>query len=809
MFRGTSAVIVLGIALAVRPTLDAADPPRRAALQTPDPQQPSATYRAVLDRYCVSCHNQRLRTASLVLERGAIDLDHVGQGAEVWEKVLDKVRAHSMPPAGRPRPTPQEYDGFSAWLQGELDRTAAANPNPGRPTIHRLNRTEYANAVRDLLALEINAMALLPPDDLGFGFDNNADMLSISPGLLERYMSVATKISRIAVGDPAMRPVVETYKVSSQLVQDDRASEDLPFGSRGGVSIRHYFPLDGEYLVRIRLQRDGIYNIRGLAEAQNIDLRLDGVRVKLFTVGGQNGPTMNGSYRNGNDAEAGLEIRLAVKAGAHRIGVSFQQRNVAPGGIVPARLPVANFILSPTARAMGFAELMGVAGLEIAGPYQPVASTHTPSRDAMFICRPARLTDEEDCAAKLLGRLARRAYRRPTTADDAATLLQFYRLGRRGADFDKGIEKGLTRILIDPEFLFRVERDPANVPPQTAYRLDDLQLASRLSFFLWSSIPDEELLDLAARGKLRDDAVLAAQTRRMLADPRAATLIENFAAQWLHLRNIRAVAPDVNLFPEFDENLREAFQRETELFVESQFHEDRSISDLLTSNETFLNERLARHYGVPNVYGSHFRRVTFSDGSRGGLLGQGSILTITSHATRTSPVLRGKWVLDNVLGAPPPPPPPNVPPLPDRADDGKAATVRERLEQHRQNPVCASCHARMDPLGFALENFDAIGKFRTADEGDRAIDANGSLADGTPLAGAPALRDYLLSHREEFAATVASKLMTYALGRGIEYYDLPAVRRIVRDAGGSDYRWSAIVLGIVRSVPFQMRRTEP
>lgn len=806
-WRGPLAVVAIALGLLLAPWPAAAEPSPRG-VQTAG-ARPAAMYRSALDRYCVACHNQRLRTANLALDGRDADLEHVASGAELWEKVVNKLRGQAMPPPGRPRPSPDLYDRFASWLEEELDRAAAANPNPGRPTIRRLNRTEYANSIRDLLSLDIDAAVWLPPDNLGFGFDNNADMLSISPGLLERYMSVATKISRLAVGDPTMRPVVEQYKVSSQLVQDDRVSEDLPFGSRGGISVRHYFPLSAEYQMRIRLQRDGIYNIRGLTEAQTIDLRVDGARIRTFTVGGAAGPSVNGSYRDGNDAESGLAVSVPVKAGTHRIGVSFEKRLVVPGGIVPARLPVANFILSPTARAIGFAELMGVAALEVSGPYRPIASARTPSRDTIFVCRPARVTDEERCAASILGRLAGRAYRRPPTADDLTALMDFYRRGRRGGDFDKGVEKALTRILIDPEFLFRLERDPEDVQPRTAYRLTDLQLASRLSFFLWSSIPDGELLDLASRGKLHDDRVLAGQVLRMLADRRASALTANFATQWLHLRNVRAVAPDVNLFPEFDENLREAFQRETELFVESQIREDHRIDDLLTSNETFLNERLARHYGVANVYGSHFRRVTVGDGTRGGLLGQGSILTLTSHATRTSPVVRGKWLLDNVLGAPPPAPPPNIPPLPDSPDDGKAASVRERLEQHRRNPVCASCHSRMDPLGFALENYDAIGKWRTVDEGGRAIDATGSLPDGKALAGAPALREYLRDRRREFAAAVASKLMTYALGRGVEYYDMPAVRRIVRDAADREYRWSAIVLGVVRSVPFQMRRTEP
>jgi mono/diheme cytochrome c family protein len=761
-------------------------------------------YRSLLDQYCVSCHNDRLRTANLVLEKDKIDVEHVGAGADVWEKVLLKLRTGGMPPPGRPRPDQGAYKAFASWLETALDRAAAADPNPGRPALHRLNRTEYTNAIRDVLALDIDSHSWLPADDLSFGFDNNADILSVSPGLLERYMSVAAKISRLAVGDPTMRPVRETYKVSPLLLQDDRLSEDLPFGSRGGIAVRHYFPLDAEYAIRIRLQRDGIYNIRGLAEPQQIDVRLDGERVKQFTVGGQIGTTVNGSYVKAADADAGLEVRLAVKAGSRLIGVSFPKRVLAVGGVVPARLPVANFILSPTARALGFAETMGVASVEVGGPYNAHTPAETPSRRDIFVCLPSSPSQEEPCASKILSRLARRAYRRPVTEEDVETLLGFYRTARRGASFDAGVQRALARMLVDPEFLYRFEPDPSIAAPGAAYRLSDLEVASRLSFFLWSSIPDEELLDVAARGKLKDQTVLARQVRRMLADRRSSALVGNFATQWLHLRNMRVVAPDVNLFPEFDENLREAFQRETELFVESQLREDRSVSELLTANYTFLNERLARHYGVPSVFGGHFRRVTLSDGTRGGLLGQGSLLTITSHATRTSPVLRGKWILDNLLGTPPPPPPPNVPALPDDGDGGKAASMRERMEQHRKNPVCASCHSRMDPLGFALENFDGIGKWRTKGEGETAIDTAATLPDGTTFNGPSELRSLLLSRRDEFAATVTTKLLTYALGRGVEYYDLPSVRTIVRESAAGDYRWSSIILGIARSVPFRM-----
>jgi cytochrome c5 len=774
-----------------------------AAAQAPSS---AATHRAVLDRYCTSCHNGRLRTANLNLDKAAVDLDRVSDHAAVLEKVLQKLETGAMPPPGVPRPAPDVYRSVAGWLGAELDRAAALSPNPGRPTAHRLNRAEYTNAIRDLLALEIDARSLLPTDDLSFGFDNNADILGLSPGLLERYMSAARKIASTAIGDPALRPADETYKLSPLLVQDDRMSEDLPFGSRGGMAFQHYFPLDAEYVIRIRLTRDNIYTIRGLSEPEQIDLRIDGATVHQFQVGGP------ASLKSRTDADAGLDIRLPIKAGLRRVGVTFRKRSLAVGGVAPEHLPVGNFILSGTARASGFRELMGVATVQVGGPYHGGAPADTPSRRAIFVCRPpagAGPADEERCAKSILTGIARRAFRRPVASDDAAALMDFYREGRAQGSFETGVQHALARVLVDPEFLFRVERDPPKARAGAAYRLSDLELASRLSFFLWSSIPDDELLGAAEKGRLKNPEVLSAQVRRMLADPRSSALVGNFAAQWLLLRNMRAVAPDVNLFPEFDENLRLSMLRETELFVESQIREDRGIGELLTADYTFLNERLAGHYGVPGVYGSQFRRVKLSDSRRRGLLGQGSILTVTSHATRTSPVLRGKWVLDNLLGAPPPPPPADVPALPEKGDGAEARSVRARLEQHRSNPTCASCHSRMDPLGFALENFDGIGKWRASGDDGAPIDAAAALPDGTKFDGPSELRGLLESREKEFVATVTTKLLTYALGRGMEYYDQPAVRAIVRRAEASDYRWSSVVLGIVESVPFQMRRVEP
>ena len=789
----------------------------------------ASTYRAVLDRYCVACHNERLQTANLALD--TVDLDHIGQHAEVWEKVLHKLSTQAMPPPRRPRPDQATYDRFAAWLEHGLDTAAAIDPNPGRPTIHRLNRLEYTNAVRDLLGLEIDGGSLLPADELAYGFDNNADILTVAPGVLERYMSAARKISRLAVGDPSIEADTLRYPVSTLLAQDDRMSEEFPFGSRGGIAVRHHFPLDGEYVLTLESYKSDA-GLRGNKnEPQEIDVRLDGVRLALLRVGDwpadddrearseDADAEARGARRGGNDdsgrnddEDDALQVRFPARAGTHVVSVSFMKRTQTIEGVSPERLPVWTF---RTGR--GFFEPMGLDSVEIGGPYSPdtlgggpAGVQDTPSRLRIFGCRPLNPEEEEPCATDILTALAERAFRRPVTphGEDVDQLLEFYRAGRAGATFDAGIQRALESILVDPEFLFRIERDPANVAPATAYRLTDVELASRLSFFLWGSIPDDELLDVAGAGRLSDPAVLEEQVRRMLSDQRSGVLVSSFAAQWLHLRRMRSVAPDVNAFPTFDENLRDALVRETELFVESQVREDRSVVDLLTADYTFVNERLARHYDIPGVYGSRFRRITIEDDARRGLLGQGSILTATSLATRTSPVVRGKWVLENILGTPPPPPPPDVPELPEREESDAVTTMRERMEVHRANPVCASCHDRMDPIGFALENFDAVGKWRDA-ESDIVIDASGRLPDGTTFDGLPELRGVLLARQDEFVTTVTEKLLTYALGRGVEYYDRPAIRSIVREAETDDYRWSALVLGVTRSLPFQMRRSEP
>ena len=789
----------LGLVLAIAAISEAA-PPSTAA-QT-DAQ------RALLDRYCITCHNQQLRTGGLLLDQ--VDVEHVGEAAEVWERVVRKLRAGQMPPPGRPRPERAAYDGFATWLATELDRAAAARPNPGRPVVRRLNRLEYTNAIRELLALEIDGRALLPTDESGYGFDNIGDVLSFSPGLLERYMSAARKISRLAIGDPTRPSSIDTYKVSPFLLQEGRLSEDLPFGSRGGTAIRHNFPTDGEYVLRIRLGRRFDNDaIQGLAAREQLDVRLDGARVKLFEVGGECvdsqeprctlPPGVVPVSEYGRTADEPLHVRFATKGGPRLIGVSFINRAVgAAEGAGPVRRPTSELRNTEDAP-------MSVASVEVEGPFNAAGPPNTPSRDRILVCRPAGAGDEEACAGRVLGTLARRAYRRAITSRDLEALLGFYRTGHAAGGFESGIQFALEGLLVSPDFLLRVEHDPPHAAPGSAYRIGDVDLASRLSFFLWSSIPDDELLDLAVAGRLGEPSVLEQQVRRMLADNRASALVTNFASQWLFLRDLRVAAPDTQVFRDFDDSLRAAFQRETELFIESQLRGDRSVVELLNADHTFVNERLARFYGIPNVYGTHFRRVKVTDPARRGLLGHGSILTVTSYSNRTSPVQRGKYVLDNLLGSPPPAPPPNVEGLAEAGEGGApATTVRARMEAHRQNPVCAGCHAQMDPIGFALENFDAIGKWRESEFG-APIDAVGALPDGTTLDGPAELRKTLVLRQREFVHTLVEQLLTYALGRGVEYYDGPAIRRIVTNAAPADYRWSALILGVIDSVPFRMR----
>ena len=787
----------------------------QAASQESSSPAPSS-HRALVNRYCVVCHNEKLRTAELLLDKA--DVEIVSQDAAVWEKVVTKLQAGQMPPSGMPRPDQATLDSFSAYLKTELDRAAAANPNPGRPPAHRLNRAEYANAIRDLLAVEIDTVSLLPADNADYGFDNIADVLSVSPLLMERYMLAAGKVSRLAIGDPTIRPASEEYKLPQLLVQEERMSDSLPFGSRGGIAVQHRFPLDGEYVIRIRLQRNNDGYIRGLREPNQLNVRLDGARIKTFTVGGEypgrTGPVFSRNdpdYRGDTEqvayeysADADLEVRFAAKAGTRLVGVAFQKENSKPEGVY-----------MPPLRYGDMGQYRGgnpaVDAVTVTGPYNAKGSGETPSRQKIFVCSPARGEDEEPCAKKILSTLARRAYRRPLSQEDLQTLLSLYQTGRSDGGFEAGIQLALQRILAGPEFLFRIERDPAGVAPGTAYRINDVEMASRLSFFLWSTMPDEELLGLAESGRLKDPTVLQQQVQRMLADSRSKTLVSNFAGQWLSLRNMRLVAPDTRVFPDFDDNLRNAFQQEAELFFESMLREDRSVLDLLDADHTFVNERLARHYGIPNVYGSHFRRVTLEDEARKGLLGKGTILTVTSRVNRTSPVLRGKWVLENLLGTPPPPPPPDVVgTLEEEDEEGKALTMREQMDQHSANPACESCHSLMDPIGFAMENFDAIGRWRTTSPfGDTnpPIDASGVLPDGTQIEGVVEFRQVLLNRPEQFLTSAAGKLLTYALGRGTEYYDAPVVRKILREAAPNGYRWSDLISGIVRSTPFQMRRS--
>ena len=750
----------------------------------------------VFDKYCVTCHNARSRTADLALDLPG--LAHVADAAEAWEQVARKLRARTMPPEGLPRPDPATYDELASWLEAELDRTAPSNP--GRPALRRLNRAEYANAIRDLLDVTVDVDSLLPPDDSAFGFDNIGDLLVVSPALLERYLTAADRVSAIAVGDPDTPAGSQTHHVRG--VQWLALHlEGLPFGTVGGLAVNHAFPLDGEYELRVTLFRNNLEGIRGLEHPHQLEIVVDGERVFFETVGGEAEQGRPGTTitERSDATDARLRVRASVKAGSRVVSATFVRKIGAGTNRLRPFLRSNSGTYDSTGRPH-------VETLTVTGPFAPAGPGETPSRRRIFTCRPASPVGEaeqEACAKEILSSLARRAYRRPLAEADLARLLPFYEEGRRKGTFETGIQLALRRLLASPTFVFRIEDDRANLDPGAAYRVSDLELATRLSFFLWSSIPDDTLLDLAADDRLREPAVLETQVRRMLADPRAEALVENFAGQWLHLRNLQNIAPNSDEFPDFDNDLRQGLRRETELFFGSIMREDRSIFDLLTADHTFVNERVARHYGLPNIYGSRFRRVTVRDEARRGLLGQGSILTATSHADRTAPVLRGKWILENLLGTPPPPPPPNVPALEQEAGAG-ARTMRERMEAHRAVPACAGCHKVLDPLGFALENFDAVGAWRTLDAGV-PIDASGQLADGTTVDGVVELREALLDQPILFARTFVEKLLTYALGRGLQYYDMPVVRRIVDEADADDHRFSSIVLEIVRSAPFQMR----
>ena len=786
------------------------------------PEAPAVAHRALLDRYCVTCHNERMSGRGAVpFSFDGLDPADVGADPETWEKVVRKLRLGMMPPAGRPRPDRAAHDAFVTWLETELDQAAAAAPYPGRPPVRRMTSAEYVNAVRSLLDFDVDESWLLfPADDVDpQGFDTNGEVLSVSPALFERYLAAANRVSRLAVGDPTIGPgyAAATYSTPRLLYQDGRAAEELPFGSRGGMAVRHYFPLDGDYEARIRLRRMIYDYVVGMGRSQTLEARLDGALVGRFTVGGADrhgypsAYSFFGTIRGdpaweeyvSNGADANLVVRFSAPAGPRVVGVSFVDARAEPTGVLERRL--SGFSLSGLGFYHGNA---AVERVEISGPYDATGPGDTPSRRRLFTCRPADAADAEPCARRILAALARRAYRRPVTGADVDTLMRFYDAGYAERGFEEGVRKALERLLVAPEFLFRVERDPVDVPAGAAYRLTGLELASRLSFFLWSSIPDDELLRAAEEGRLAEPDVLERQVRRMLADPRARALVDNFASRWLQLRRIRGVAPDADVFFDFDENLRADMERETTLFLESQLREDRGLLELLTADHTFVNERLARHYGIPGVHGERFRRVRVAPARRGGLLGHASLLTLTAYPNRTSPVLRGKWVLDNVLGMPPPEPPADVPALEENHGGRQVLSMRDRMERHRANPACASCHRVMDPPGFVLENYDAIGRWRATDEAGAPVDTAGALADGTRVDTPADFREALLAYDVSIVRTITEKLLGYAAGRTMTHRDQPVIRRIVSEAEAHDYRWSSIVLGVVGSMPFQMRSAE-
>ena len=763
------------------------------------PSSPASSQRQLLDRYCVTCHSDRLETAGLSLE--TIDVGSPVEHPEIWEKVIRKLRTGTMPPLPRTPPPAEDRAALQVWLETSLDEAAASNPYPGRTeTLRRLNRTEYQNAIRDLLALDVDGASLLPPDEAGYGFDN-VNVGDLAPALLDRYISAAQRISRLAIGNTLTLLQSEVIRVPGDVTQEEHVP-GLPIGTRGGVSIPFTFAQDGEYDIQIRLARNRSGFVGGLRQPgdHTLELLLDRTRVELFTI--EKPP-------EGDDhslVDAHLKIRTVVTAGPHDVGVTFLKRSTSL--LETERQPLQSHF-NETRHPR---QTPAIYEISITGPYDAAGADDTPSRRRLFVCRPAAPTkgDEEGCAREILSTLMRRAYRRPISEDDVAGPMAFYRQGRSEGDFDAGIGNALSAVLMNPSFLFRVELDPVpsdQVAAGAAYRISDLELASRLSFFVWSSIPDDELLDAAIRGELSQPDELERQTRRLIADPRSYNLASNFAGQWLRLRNLSAVSPNVRLYPDFDDNLRQAFREETELFVDSVLRADRSVVDLLQANYTFLNERLAKHYGIPNIYGSRLRRVSLgADSKRGGLLRHGSILSVTSYATRTSPVIRGVWVLDNIFGAPPPPPLPNVPSLEENAVAANLP-MRERLAAHRTNPVCASCHRTIDPVGFALENFDAVGRWRDHEGDNGLMDASGRLPGVGEFQGVAGLEEGLLSRPELFAGTLTEKLLTFALGRGVEFYDAPAVRKILREAEPNGYRFSSLIIGIVKSVPFQMRNS--
>jgi hypothetical protein len=757
------------------------------------PSSLPAPVNAAVSRYCTDCHDAETKKGGLDLT--ALAGDEVPRHADQWERVVRRLQARQMPPAKRQeRPTEQEYQTVIGSLVATLDRTAANHPKPGRTeTLRRLNRAEYQNAIRDLLALDIDAAALLPADSASHGFDN-VTVGTLPPTLLDRYLTAAQKISRLAVGGAQRAPGGDTLRIKPDITQEERV-EGLPFGTRGGAVIPYTFPQDGDYEIQIRLTRDRNDEVEGLREPHELVLLLNGRQVHTLTVH----PPHAGEGHHYVDAH--LKFRLPAKAGPHELGVTFLK---SPSSLLETRRQPyqAHFNFHRHPRISP-----AVYQVSITGPFDAKGPGDSPSRRRIFVTRPKSPAQEEGCARQILSTLVRRAWRRPVKDADVARLMPIFDQARNESGFDAGIEAALSAILVSREFLFRVEQEPSNLAPGAPYRVSDVELASRLSFFFWSSIPDDELLDLAERRQLGTPATLAKQTRRMLADPRARSLVSNFAGQWLHLRNLDSFTPDGRLFPDFDDNLRQAMRRETEMLFAEVMREDRSALDLLKTDHTFLNERLAKHYGIPHIYGPHFRRVALGlDSQRGGLLRHASVLAVTSYATRTSPVLRGKWILENLLGTPPPPPLPDVPAL-DESTVSESLPIRARLAAHRDKPACASCHEFIDPPGFALEHFDAVGRWRVLEQG-RPVDASGGLPDGSAFVGVEGLEAGLLKRPELFATTLTEKLLTFALGRGLEPSDAPAVRRIVREAGADDYRFSAIARGIVNSTPFRMRQRE-
>jgi hypothetical protein len=766
----------------------------------PSVEERAAAARDVIDRYCTDCHNDAERTGELTLER--VDLADVGAHAEIWETVVKKLRGRMMPPAGEQLPDAEATNELVAFLETQLDAAAAANPNPGLKSLHRLNRTEYGNAIRDLLALEVNPSALLPNDSEAYGFDNIADVLGTDPSLMDRYLSAAWKVTSAAMGDLGLAPAVTTYRVPPDRSQNDHV-EGLPFGTRGGMLVSHHFPVDGEYVIRPRLWRNTVDVVRGTETPHDLEVSLDGGRLSLTRFGGPDDevPAQMFPGKTADEIDARFETRVTVAAGQHDVGVTFAKKSSA----------TRQEVLQPFAREKHDARMdVGIPELDqivIEGPLSIAGSGDSPSRARIFSCYPASAADEAPCATEILSTLARRAYRRPISDAERDRLVGLYETERaKGRNFEAGVQTGLAYILVAPQFLFRVEQDAAGVAPGSLYRINDLELATRLSFFLWSSLPDDELIDAAVAGNLSEPAELRKQVERMLADERATTLANSFASQWLYLRNLRASAPDMYVFPDFDDNLRQSAIRETELLFETIVREDRPLTELLSADYTYLNERLAQHYGVPGIYGDQFRRVALTDTRRYGLLGQASILTLSSYPNRTSPVSRGNYVLTNILGTPPPEPPPDVPTLPENT--AEKLSMRARMERHRADPVCAGCHQLMDPIGLVLERYDGIGRWRTEDNGEPVRDYGSPihvLRDFGPIDGPEDLRAAILSQPERFVRTGTEKLMTYALGRALTAADMPTARAIVREAADADYRFSAFVLGVVTSDPFQMR----